>query len=147
MKPLFLGLLAACSFGSAFAQMSPTGVWKTIDDDTKKEKSLVRIVETGGVLSGKIEKFLDPASPPNATCTECSDDRKGQPILGMTIIRGVKKNTEKDAQWDGGWILDPVNGKTYRVRFRPTDGGAKLEVRGYIGTPMFGRTQTWLRVE
>ena len=132
---------------SAWAQSTPVGLWKTIDDDSKKEKSLVRISETGGVFSGKIEKLLDPDTKLDAKCDKCSDERKDQPILGLPIIRNVKANGDDATLWDGGEILDPNNGKTYKVRLKPADGGKKLEVRGYIGAPLLGRTQTWVRVE
>ncbi|MDP3250313.1 MAG: DUF2147 domain-containing protein [Hydrogenophaga sp.] len=130
---------------SAFAQMSPVGVWKTIDDDTKKEKSLVRITENNGVYSGKIEKFLDPASKPDAVCDKCADERKDKPILGMTILRNIKQSADDKTVYDGGDIVDPNNGKVYRSRLKPIEDGKKLEMRGYIGP--FYRTQVWLRVE
>jgi uncharacterized protein (DUF2147 family) len=140
------GVLAVAGL-SAWAQSTPVGLWKTIDDESKKEKSLVRITEAGGVFSGKIEKLLDPDTKPDAKCDKCSDERKDQPILGLPIIRNVKANADDAALWDGGEILDPNNGKTYKVRLKPADGGKKLEVRGYIGAPLLGRTQTWHRVE
>ncbi len=129
----------------ATAQTTPVGLWKSIDDQTKTEKSLVRITEAGGTLTGKIEKLLDP-SKQDAKCDKCSDERKGQAVLGMTIIIGVKTGADA-ALWEGGEILDPNNGKSYKVRIKPVDGGKKLEVRGYIGSPLLGRTQTWIRVE
>ena len=132
---------------AAFAQATPVGLWKTIDDETKKEKSLIRVSETGGVLTGTLEKFLDPATKPDVVCDKCSDERKDKSILGMTLVRNVKKNANDAALWDGGDILDPNNGKVYKARLKPVDGGQKLEVRGYIGVPMIGRTQTWVRVE
>jgi uncharacterized protein (DUF2147 family) len=137
--------VAAALPGLADAQTTPVGLWKTIDDETKAEKSLVRVTESGGVVSGKIEKLLDPTKQ-DAKCDKCTDARKDQPVTGLTIISGVKANDDK-TQWDGGEILDPNNGKTYKVRMKPVDGGKKLEVRGYIGLPMAGRTQTWIRVE
>ena len=140
-KLIAIALLATA--GTAFAQASPVGLWKTIDDETKQEKSLVRITETDGVLSGKIEKLLDPAKQ-DSKCDKCSDARKDQPVLGMTIIEGVKKEGD-EAQWAGGTILDPNNGKTYKVRLTPKDGGKTLEVRGFIA--FFYRNQTWQRVE
>ncbi len=130
---------------SAFAQMSPVGLWKTIDDDTKKEKSLVRITESNGVYSGKIEKFLDPATKADAVCDKCTDERKDKPLLGMTILRNLKQNADDKTVYDGGDIVDPNNGKVYRSRLKPVEDGKKLEMRGYIGP--FYRTQTWLRVE
>ena len=129
------------------AQSTPAGLWKTIDDETKKEKSLIRVTESGGVFTGKLEKFLDPATKPDTVCDKCSDERKDKAVLGMTLIRNVKKNADEAAQWDGGDILDPNNGKVYKVRIKPIDGGKSLEVRGYIGSPILGRTQTWIRVE
>lgn len=132
---------------AALAQATPVGLWRTIDDETHKEKSLIRITDSGGVLSGKIEKLLDPETKADAVCEKCTDERKGQPVLGMTILRGVHQSAGDKALWDGGDILDPNNGKVYKVRLTPVEGGAKLEVRGYIGMPLLGRTQTWLRAE
>jgi uncharacterized protein (DUF2147 family) len=129
----------------AFAQATPVGLWKTIDDETKAEKSHVRITESGGVLSGKIEKLLDPTKQ-DSKCDKCDGARKDKPVLGMTIVEGVKKN-ESEPYWDGGSILDPNNGKNYKVRMTPKDGGKALDVRGYVGAPLLGRTQTWIRVE
>jgi uncharacterized protein (DUF2147 family) len=133
-------LLAAAPF--AFAQATPVGLWKTVDEE-KVEKSHVRIAEAGGVLSGKIEKLLDP-SKQDSKCDKCEGALKDKPVLGMTIVEGVKKNAS-EPYWDGGTILDPNNGKLYKVRMTPKDGGKQLEVRGFIG-PFF-RNQTWTRVE
>jgi uncharacterized protein (DUF2147 family) len=140
---LGLGLFAAI----AHAQATPAGLWKTIDDETKKEKSLIRITETGGVFNGKLEKLLDPSAKPDAVCDLCTDDRKDKPVVGMTLIKGVKQSDSDKGRWDGGEILDPNNGKTYKVRLTPGESGKTLAVRGYIGAPMLGRTQTWVRVE
>ena len=129
----------------AFAQSTPVGLWKTIDDDGKTAKSLVRISEQGGTLVGSIDKLLDPKDPADAKCDKCKGDRKDQPVVGLQIIRGVK--ADGNGVWSGGEILDPKDGETYRTRLKPVDGGKKLEVRGYIGAPLFGRTQTWVRVE
>ena len=145
MKRSLAAILFVAFSASALAQVSPVGVWKTIDDETKKEKSLVRIKETNGVFTGTIEKFLDPATKLDEVCDKCSDDRKGKPVLGMTIIRNIKANADDKGIWDGGDILDPNNGKVYRARLKPVDGGKKLEMRGYLGP--FYRTQVWLRVE
>jgi uncharacterized protein (DUF2147 family) len=138
-----LALLGACSL--TWAQTSPVGLWKTIDDETKAEKSLVRISDNGGVLSGKIEKLADPTKQ-DSVCDQCSDERKGQKVLGMTIIRGAKPAADQ-SRWEGGEILDPNNGKVYKLLIKPIEGGKKLEVRGFIGMALLGRTQTWHRVE
>jgi uncharacterized protein (DUF2147 family) len=132
--------------GSAYAQATPVGVWKTIDDKTKTERAQVRILETAGVFTARIEKLLAADAKPDAVCDHCTDERKDKPIVGLEIMRGVKKS-DSDNLWDGGTILDANDGKVYKVRLQTVDGGKKLEVRGYIGMPMLGRTQTWIRVE
>jgi uncharacterized protein (DUF2147 family) len=140
-----LGLVLVASI--AHAQATPAGLWKTVDDDGKKETSLIRITESGGVLTGRIERLLDPASKADAVCDKCTDDRKDKPIVGMMLIRGVKQSESDKTRWDGGEILDPDNGKTYKVRLTPGEAGKTLKVRGYIGAPIIGRTQTWIRAE
>ena len=137
------GALALAAM-SAAAQNTPVGLWKTIDDDGKTEKSLVRIGESGGVLSGKIEKIFDPAKQ-DSKCDECRDERKDKPVLGMVILRGLKQDPDDKEIWSGGDVLDPDNGKTYRARLKPLDGGKQLQLRGYLGP--FYRTQVWQRVE
>ena len=132
---------------AAFAQTTPVGLWKTIDDKTKKERTLIRIVDTGGTLSGKIEKRLDPDAKAGDVCDKCADDRKDQPLQGLQLIRGITKNANTENRWDGGTVIDPEDGKVYKARMTPIDGGKKLELRAYIGVPMIGRTQTWIRVE
>lgn len=138
----------ACAAGLAlpvFAQsMSPVGAWNTIDDETKKVKSMVRITEKDGVLSGTVEKIVDPAKQ-DSKCDECAGDdpRKGKPVIGMTILTDLKK--ESDTVWSGGKILDPNNGKSYNAKVTVIDGGRKLEMRGSI--LFIGRTQTWVRAE
>lgn len=137
-----IGLIAFSA--SAQAQMTPVGLWKTIDDKTGVVKSEVRIVEAKGVVSGKVEKILDPEAKPGEKCGECADERKDQPILGMEILRGLKKADDKD-EWAGGTVLDPKNGKIYKATLTPIEGGAKLQMRGFVG--FFYRTQIWVRVQ
>jgi uncharacterized protein (DUF2147 family) len=140
---LSIGLLTL----AAHAQMSPVGLWRSIDDETKQPKAEIRITQNAaGGLSGVVEKGLqnNPNTDPN--CNLCTDDRKGKPKIGLEIIRGGQQGDGK-AVWEGGKILDPENGKNYSLRLTPIEGGKKLEVRGYIGAPMLGRTQTWIRVQ
>ena len=145
MKKILITLALVAAAGSVLAQSTPVGLWKTIDDETKAEKSQVRISDAGGVLTGKIEKIADTTKQ-DAKCEKCTDERKDKPVLGMVIIRNAKADADK-AHWDGGDILDPNNGKVYKLRLKPIDGGKKLEVRGFIGMALLGRTQTWVRVE
>lgn len=145
--PLALAHLAgalalALAAGGAFAQASPAGTWKTIDDNTGKQKGEVTIVDNGGVFTGKVTKILVPGDE-NKTCTKCTDDRKDQPIKGLTILTGLKANGNNN--WDGGQILDPENGKVYSAKMSLSEDGQKLNVRGFLGISLLGRTQTWVR--
>jgi len=126
------------------AMDTPEGLWQTIDDKTNKPRSLIRITETNGEYSAVIEKGLLPTDTGDAVCDQCKDARKGQRIIGMTIANGLKKNGEK---YDGGKILDPENGKIYKCKMTLNETGDELEVRGYIGISLIGRSQIWTRIE
>lgn len=137
-------IAAILAMPAAWAQStSPVGTWKTIDDKTGKPKALVRVTEEQGILTGKIEKlFREPGEDQNPMCVKCDGARKDQPIIGMTMLSGLKKDGN---DWSGGEILDPAAGKTYRSKATLKNNGNTLEVRGYIGTPLLGRSQTWVR--
>lgn len=138
-----VGILLLSATTVSLAQPTPVGLWRSIDDKTDTAKAEIRIrAGADGVLSGFIEKALVTSEQPN--CDLCTDDRKGKPKLGMEIIRGAKQ-AEGEDHWEGGQILDPENGKTYRLRMKPLDGGSRLQIRGYLGP--FYRTQVWLRVQ
>ena len=140
-------LSAALCALAAQAQMSPLGLWRSIDDETHQPKAEIRITQNAaGGLSGVVERSLlsTPSAEPN--CKLCTDDRKDKPKIGLEIIRGGQQGDGK-VVWEGGKILDPENGKNYSLRLTPIEGGKKLEVRGYIGAPLLGRTQTWIRVQ
>jgi len=140
-----LALATVGAFGGAQAQMTPVGSWHTIDDKTGEIKSLVVITESSGVLSGHVDKLLRKDADQKAVCDKCTDDRKDKPVLGLEIIRAAKKAEGKDV-WEGGNIVDPDNGTVYKLKLTPVDGGKKLEVRGFIGFALLGRTQIWVRV-
>ena len=126
--------------GHALAD-SAAGVWKTIDDKSGQPKALVQISESpDGVLTGKVVKLF---THPDEVCSACEGEKQGKPIVGMTILWGLKK--DGDDLWDNGKILDPKEGKIYSSKAKLIDGGAKLEVRGYLGVSLLGRSQTWLR--
>ena len=144
MNKALAAIFCAAIAAPAWAQVTPVGTWRSIDDKTGEAKAQIRIGEAAGALTGRIEKSLKKDTASDATCVECTDDRKGQPIAGLEIIRGGRKADGKDV-WEGGKILDPENGKEYRASFTPIEGGAKLEVRGYLGP--FWRTQVWQRVQ
>ena len=131
---LAAGLLAADSGAT------PAGRWRTFDDRTGKAKAIVLLYEEKGLLFGRVETLVDPDAV--KICDKCSDERKGQPVTGMVVIRRMKKDGE---EYTGGDILDPKNGSVYRCKMRLIDHGRKLSVRGYLGLSLFGRSQTWLR--
>ena len=128
--------------GEICAQPTPAGLWRTVDDATGKAKALVRVIDADGVMSGRIEHLFDPDPKWDGRCDRCRDHRKDQPVLGLTILTNVRKDGDS---YKGGEILDPENGNVYRCILRLIDGGDRLEVRGYIGIALFGRTQFWVR--
>lgn len=134
---LIIGLLL--SFFSASSQ-AITGKWKTIDDETGDEKSIVEIYERNGKIYGKIVEILNP-SRKDAVCDDCEDENKNKPILGMVIIDGLTKD---DDVYDDGNILNPSNGKVYKCRLKLEDDPDTLQVRGYIA--FFYKTQYWQRI-
>jgi uncharacterized protein (DUF2147 family) len=137
--------IALCA-ASASAQMTPVGLWKTVSDKDGTVTSEVRVIETAGVVSGRIERTFRSDVKPDAKCVPCTDDRKDQPIVGLEIIRGMTRTAGTDV-WEGGTAVDPDNGTVYKFRMIPIEGGKKLEARGFVGISLFGRSQTWLRVQ
>ncbi|MGU3376229.1 DUF2147 domain-containing protein [Chryseobacterium sp. M5A1_1a] len=135
MKKLMLTFALSLFGVLTFAQIE--GKWKTIDDETKQAKSIVEIFKkSDGKYYGKVSQLLIKPADPN--CSSCKDDRKGKPILGLEIIRGLKKEGD---EFTGGTITDPKTGKTYKCTV--TKSGDKLSVRGYLGLSLLGRTQVW----
>jgi uncharacterized protein (DUF2147 family) len=127
---------------NAFAdEAGIVGRWKTIDDKTDKPKSIVEISKDGETFKGKIVEILNPEKV-DAVCDKCPGDKKDTPIKGLELMWGFTKD---DDEWSGGSIIDPENGKTYKCRLQLEDGGKKLDVRGYIGFSLLGRSQTWIR--
>ena len=141
-----LGLIAIFLLSTLPAmavESSPVGLWKTFDDKTHKARATIWIYEENGTLSGRIESSFNPEEL-NERCHKCSGDRKGAPVIGLVILRGM---TRHGSEYDGGEILDPETGYVYKCRFVLSGDGTKLLVRGYLGLSVFGRTQTWARME
>jgi uncharacterized protein (DUF2147 family) len=145
-KQFSLGTILIVVYSTAYAaELSPIGLWKTIDDNTGQPRGLMRIREVNGQYEGKVEKiFSKPGEEPNPKCEKCEGNRRNQPVIGMTILWGLTKQGD---EYQGGAILDPENGKVYRSRMKLVDNGKKLDVRGFIGFSLFGRSQIWLREE
>lgn len=139
---LAVAFVVAGSSSTWSAEPSAVGSWRTIDDATGRERSVVRIVEQGGVLTGRVVSTVDPADA-RRLCDLCDDDRKGQPLIGLEIMRGMRADGDG---WSGGRVLDPQTGSVYRGEIHLIDNGARLVLRGYIGISLFGRSQTWIRV-
>jgi uncharacterized protein (DUF2147 family) len=138
--PAALGLLIA---PAAADELSPVGRWRTYDSETNELRSVVEITAVGDTLEAKVVKrFPPPGDPTHGICGACRGDHKGKPILGMTVMWGVKRDGDG---WDGGTVLQPTTGKEYHVELHLKDGGQRLDVRGYIGSPLFGPTQTWIK--
>lgn len=127
--------------GIGRAQNTPAGTWNTISDKDGKPTAVVEIRQVDNELSGVVRELLVAADPGDSVCSKCSDSRHMQRIVGMEILSHMKAVGD---HWRGE-ILDPENGKTYRATLTLADSGRKLIVRGYIGVPLFGRSQTWLR--
>ena len=143
---LEIAILSVVIWSAASAsELSPVGLWKTIDDNTGKPRGLVRIMEVNGEYQGKVEKiFTAPGEDPDPKCEKCNGARRNRPVIGMTILWGLKKQGD---EYEGGEILDPESGKVYRARMKLDGEGGKLSVRGFIGFALLGRTQTWVRDE
>jgi uncharacterized protein (DUF2147 family) len=137
-----LALLLTAAYAATDAA-TPVGTWTQVDDATGKPKSIIEIsAQPDGTLQGVVKEVLFSDQGTNPLCDKCEGERHNQPVVGMTIMWDVKKDND---QWDGGHILDPNNGKTYKVKLKLKDDGQKLDVRGYVGMPLLGRTQTWIR--
>lgn len=151
-KMMKLGMavwLFASSVATTFAAAhSPVGHWRAIDDVTGKPKAIVNITETADhQLVGRIlQIFPGPGHTVNEVCKKCSGERRNQRIVGMIILEKFKANKVNDNAWRNGEILDPRSGKVYQSTIKLIESGQKLDVRGYIGMPLFGRSQTWERL-
>lgn len=141
-------LLVSTSLNAAADKASPVGLWKQFDSHGTA-KSLVRITESNGHYQGTLIKLLNrsPAeiarNGEHPVCSACSGTRQNQPLVGMTVMRGVTRQGSN--RWGGGTVLNPASGKFYRVTLQLDDQGEKLEVRGYIGISLFGHTRVLQR--
>ena len=136
-KGFLIWCLFSCVFG--FSQ-SIVGTWKSVDEETNKEESVIEIYKENEKFYGKIIRITDPARQ-SAVCENCKGTNKDKPILGMVILQGLKK---EGSSWSGGKILDPKNGKKYKCTVS-LEGENTLKLRGYIGFSVFGRTAYWYR--
>ncbi|WP_374666768.1 DUF2147 domain-containing protein [Acinetobacter sp.] len=138
---LALGLLGLTALANAADPLNGTS-WKTIDDKTKQPKAIVKFTEQkNGTLTASIQQILTKGEE-NA-CSKCEGPYHNKSLKGLRIVSGLKN--AGGTSYEDGTILDPQSGKTYRLKGQLTDGGQKLELRGFIGVAVLGRNQTWLR--
>lgn len=140
MKEKLLLIFAFVSL--AASGQSVLGKWRTIDDESGKAVSVVEIFENHGKIYGRVVELLNPRDR-NKTCVNCPGEDHNKPILGLLVIKGLRKS---GSDYDDGKILDPKHGKLYKCTISP-EGADKLKVRGYIGVSLIGRTQYWHRVK
>jgi uncharacterized protein (DUF2147 family) len=134
--------LAAVSLRAA--ETSAVGLWEQVDESSGKAESWFRIMERNGVYEGKIVKiFFKPGEDENWVCDKCQGAERGQRVLGLTLVKGMRRNGDT---YEDGTITDPRDGSVYRALMRLSPDGRKLEVRGYLGISLFGRSQVWNRL-
>jgi len=142
-RSVLLAMALATRLSFAVEAESPVGRWITFDDHTHTARGIVRIFEQDGKLFGRIERAADRDD--HEVCVACPDERKGQPLNGLVIIRNMRRGVDDPQAWEGGDVLDPETGKIYRLKWRLEGRGASLVVHGYIGLSLIGRSQTWAR--
>jgi len=129
---------------SVFAASLNGTQWQTIDDKTGEKKAIIQLNESNGKVSGKIIKVLNKEEA-KAVCTKCPGSLKNKPIEGLQILSGLK--ADGNNKWSDGKLVDPESGKTYSGKLTLSDNGQSLDLRGYVGSPLFGRSQTWQRIK
>jgi uncharacterized protein (DUF2147 family) len=136
--------LGAGTLVAPAAELTAAGLWEQVDENSGKAESWFKISERGGVYEGNVVKiFSKPGEDENWVCNKCEGSEKGAPVLGLTLIKGMQRN---GLAYENGTIMDPRDGSVYRARMKLSSDGQKLEVRGYLGISLLGRSQVWNRL-
>jgi Uncharacterized protein conserved in bacteria (DUF2147) len=135
-------VLAIVTTTAGSDQNTPDGLWQPLDS-SGKPLGLIRIYQDHGLYFGQIMPS-SPGDSPNERCVRCTDERKNEPIIGLTIIRNMRRDGDV---YLGGDVLDPTTGRIYGCRFHLTDGGHRMIMRGFLGIPLLGRSMIWARAD
>lgn len=113
---------------------------------TENRKAIVRIAPCGGDTCGRmvwVENPLDERGQPKRDEKNADAEKRVRPICGLELVGGLNKSSE--GTWSDGWLYNPRNGETYSARIRALSS-SELEVRGYMGVSVLGKSQIWTRV-
>jgi uncharacterized protein (DUF2147 family) len=137
-------MLGAAGASLRAAEPSAVGLWEQVDEKSGKPESWFKITERNGAYEGNIVKiFFKPGEDENWVCDKCEGAERGKPVLGLALIKGMQRN---GSSYENGTIMDPRDGAVYRALMKLSPDGQKLEVRGYLGISLFGRSQVWNRL-
>src|SRR5947209_7134892 len=141
---LAAGLLIGGGLPLRAAELTAVGLWEQVDENSGKAESWFKITERNGAYEGAIVKiFFKPGEDENWICSKCEGTERNTPVLGLTLIKGMQRN---GSSYENGTIMDPRDGSVYRALMKLSPDGQRLEVRGYLGISLFGRSQVWKRL-